>query len=85
MAIIRQTGHTANAGRVTTTMGLREPRPPVCTRCRERRENVLYTIDPNGQIICGECSGSIGAGVLKGVCDPDNCACGKDNDEPDPS
>lgn len=58
MAIIKQGGLNPNAGSVTTSMGLRAPRPPLCWKCRERREGELYGIDPNGQPICATCSGS---------------------------
>lgn len=83
MAIVRQGGYPTGQS-VMTTMGLRSPRPPVCTNCRERKSGQLYTVDPNGQVVCADCSGSAGEGVLRGSCDPENCACGAKNDEADP-
>lgn len=64
MGLIRQGGGDPNASKVNTTMGMREPRPPVCWSCGQRKVGQLYTHDPNGSPICGECSGSFGAGVL---------------------
>lgn len=75
MAIVKQGGFSPNTGQVTTSMGLREPRPQVCTKCRERKQGQLYTIDPNGGVVCGDCSGSMGEGILRGVCDEAACAC----------
>lgn len=81
MAVIRQ-GANPNAGRITTTMGMREPRPPVCNSCRKRKEGQLYTVNANGQVVCADCSGSFGEGVLRGVCDPETCDCGENHDGP---
>lgn len=80
MAIVKQTGPNPNAGKVNTTMGLRAPRAPLCTQCRERKDGQLYTVNPNGQLICADCAGAKGEGVLKGTCDPENCACGRTDD-----
>jgi hypothetical protein len=85
MAVIKQGGQNPYAGQVMTTKGYMMPRPPVCTNCRERKEG-LYTRDANGQLVCADCSGSFGAGVLKGICSEYDCACGgdcPDNGEPD--
>lgn len=84
MALVKHGGHGASTANVMTTMGLRAPRPPVCTSCRERKVGQLYTTNANGQVVCGDCSGSVGRDVLRGVCDPENCACGDQNDETDP-
>lgn len=84
MAVVRQGGNP-NVGKVMTTTGLKEARPPVCTNCRERRPG-LYTLDANGSLVCGQCSGSFGEGILRDKCDPDTCACGAETaDESDPS
>ena len=48
-----------------TSMGLRARRAPLCHRCRERKESQLYTIDVNGNPVCGDCSGAFGRGVLR--------------------
>lgn len=84
MPITKQTDGSAN---VMTTMGYRQNRPPVCTVCRERKVGQLYTTNPNGQVVCADCSGSMGSGVLRQeCCDPNTCACGKTElDERDPS
>lgn len=81
MAIIKQGGSNPNSGKVTTTMGIREPRAPICEVCGERKTGQLYTINANGQKTCADCSGRVGEGVLKGVCDPENCACGQPNED----
>lgn len=62
MPLVRQ-GGDPNAGKVMTTMGPREPRPPVCPICRERRPG-MYTVGVNGQVICSICAGSAAEGVL---------------------
>ena len=53
----------AKQGMVQTSMGMRERRAPICVKCRERKPG-LYTIDVNGNMVCGTCSGSFGEGVL---------------------
>lgn len=55
MAIIKQGGFSPNPNQINTTMGMRANRPPLCWKCRERREGELYGIDPNGQPICETC------------------------------
>ena len=85
MAVLKQGGSNPYSGQVMTTMGYMKPRPPVCTKCRERKEQ-LYTRDANGQLVCADCAGSMGIGVLKGVCVNGDCPCGADcpeNGEPD--
>lgn len=77
MAIIKQSGLNPHQGKTMTTAGLREPRAPLCWVCGKRRAGQLYTINPNGQQICADCAGPKAEGVLKGECDPENCACGK--------
>lgn len=84
MAVIRQTGSNPYAGKVMTSNGLKDRRPPVCTKCRERREG-LYTLDVNGSLVCGVCSGSMGDGILRGKCDPETCACGAEKVDVDPA
>lgn len=76
MAIVKQ-GGPSYSGKVNTSMGLREPRAPICTKCRERKNGMLYTLDANNQLLCADCAGRRADGVLKGHCDPENCACGK--------
>lgn len=61
MAIIKQGGDAA--GQVMTTMGPREPRFAVCPLCRERKSGT-YTVNANGQVVCGDCSGSLGRGIV---------------------
>lgn len=64
-----------NTGRVMTTMGYKEARPPLCMKCGERREGQLYTINANGQEVCADCASPKNAGLLKGTsCGPD-CTC----------
>lgn len=72
-------------GNVMTTMGLRASRPPLCMKCGERKDG-LYTFDANGQQVCPDCASVRDRELLKGTCDPDNCACGKATvDERDPA
>lgn len=63
MAVIRQGGNNPHSGKVNTTMGLYEPRPPLCEKCHERKDQ-LYTKNVNGQTVCADCAGSAGRGVL---------------------
>jgi hypothetical protein len=77
VSIVKQTGPNPNSGKVTTSMGLREPRAPLCTRCRERKNGQLYTLDANNQLICSDCANPRDQRVLKGTCDPENCACAR--------
>jgi len=62
MAVVKQGGQPYS-GKVWTSNGPKDRRPPVCAQCRERREG-LYTISVNGQLICGQCSGEYGRGIL---------------------
>lgn len=64
MALVKQGGTDPNGPKVTTSMGLREPRAPICWKCHERKDQ-LYTISVNGQPICADCAGSYGKGVLR--------------------
>lgn len=75
MAVIRQGGNDPYGGKVMTTQGYKEQRPPVCTNCRQRKVGQLYTTNANGQIVCADCSGSYGEGILRGVCSEGECAC----------
>lgn len=75
MAIIKQGGSNPNAGKVTTTMGLRERRPPLCMSCGQRNPGI-YTINGYGQQVCPDCAGEKHRLVLTD-CDPLTCACGR--------
>lgn len=65
MAVIHQGGSNPNAGKVTTTMGLREKRAPVCNKCRERKDGQIYSRDPNGNFVCEDCANSRQRAMLK--------------------
>ncbi len=80
MSVVKQGGSNPYGAKVTTSMGLREPRAPLCTKCRERKNGMLYTLDANNQLICADCAGPGALGVLKSDCDPENCACGQEQD-----
>ena len=83
MAIIKQGGGDPYKGKVMTTMGYREPRPPLCLVCGERKDG-LYTVNGYGQQVCPDCAGEKHRVVLTG-CDGENCACGESCDEPEPA
>lgn len=84
MAIIRQGGSDPYAGKVMTTMGIRQKRPMLCMVCGERVDG-LFTINANGKPTCPNCASARDRVVLTG-CDPENCACGEPcDDEPDPA
>lgn len=71
MSLVKQ------GGQVMTTRGLREPRPPLCENCGERKNSILIK-NANGKFVCADCAGKIADGVLRQECDdPDNCACGE--------
>lgn len=83
MAIKKVGGKNPNAGKVTTTMGLRDRRPPLCMKCGERRPGQLYSVNANGQEVCADCAGDREQAVLAPAacaeCDPDEgCSCVKD-------
>lgn len=85
MAVIKQGGSNPYQGKVMTTMGYREPRPPLCMKCGGRKPG-LYTVDGNGQQVCPDCASPADREILVGKCDPDKCACGEKTDgEPDPA
>ena len=65
MVVIKQGGSNPYAGQVNTTMGMRDSRAPVCWICHERKTGQLYTFNSNGQLVCADCSGSFGRGVLR--------------------
>jgi len=75
MSVIRQGGSNPYQGKVMTSMGMREARPPLCMKCGERKDGI-YTINGNGQQVCPDCAGPKHREALTGVCDPENCACG---------
>lgn len=86
MAIRKEGGSNPYRGKVMTTMGYRAPRPPLCMSCGGRKEDQIYTISTNGQVICADCASPKDQGILKGCCNPDTCACGQvEPDEPDPA
>lgn len=89
MAIVKQGGSNPYHGKVMTTMGYRDPRAPLCMQCGEYKNGQLYTVNGYGQAICADCAGPKNAPVLKGHCDPDDCACGRvtgdGESEPDPA
>lgn len=55
MAIIKQGGSNPYAGKVNTTMGMRESRPPLCMVCGERKDGI-YTKNGYGQDCCPDCA-----------------------------
>lgn len=57
MPLVKTGGRSPYEGKVMTTMGYKEPRPPECVKCRQRVKGVLYTRTPNGQDLCGPCAG----------------------------
>lgn len=76
MAIVKQGGSNPYAGKVMTSMGYRDPRPPMCMQCGQRKDG-LYTVNANGKEVCPDCASPRDRELLKGTCDPENCACGK--------
>lgn len=76
MAVIRQGGNPMS-GKVMTSMGLKDIRPPICNKCRERKEGQIYSRDANGNFNCEDCAGNKQKEMLKGSCDPEKCACGR--------
>ena len=84
MAIIKIGGSKPNAGKVLTTMGYREPRPPLCMKCGQRKPGGLYTVNGNGQTVCPDCAGEKHRVVLTG-CEDVECACGKACDDGQPA
>lgn len=78
MAIIKQGGGDPykRKGQVMTTMGYRAPRAPLCMLCGEHKDG-LYTVNANGQQVCPDCASPHDRAILKGVCDPETCACGQ--------
>lgn len=55
-----------SGNKVMTTMGLREKRPPVCDSCRERKQEQIYSRDPNGAFVCEDCANSRQRKMLDG-------------------
>lgn len=66
MALIKQ-GGSPNNGKITTTMGIKDYRAPVCVTCRERKEGQIYSRDPNGQLRCEDCAPSKHKDILSGA------------------
>ena len=88
MAIIRQGGSNPYPGKVMTTRGFRDASAErLCYGCGQYKVDDLFTIDANGKVVCPDCAGSKGEGVLRQECaDPNSCACEKVNDvEADPA
>lgn len=48
---------------VMTSRGPRPVKDLLCYKCNERKPGV-FTINSNGQQVCPDCSGSLGAGVI---------------------
>lgn len=63
MALKKEGGSNPYAGQEWTSTGPKGRRPKECWKCRERKDG-LMTVDPNGQLICAECSGAYGRGIL---------------------
>jgi hypothetical protein len=82
MAVIKQGGGNPYKakGQVMTTMGYREARAPMCEQCGQRTDDIL-TKNGNGKWVCSACGSPKDLEVLKGTCDPDNCACGQPESE----
>jgi len=86
MPIRKEGGSNPYVGKVMTTLGYRESRPPLCMQCGERRSDQIYTISGNGQVICADCASPQDRAILKGCCEDGVCACGLvEPDEPDPA
>lgn len=64
MAIIRQGGSNPYDGKVMTTMGYRQRRPPRCMNCNGFKEGQLYTVDVNGRTVCADCASPKDAAIL---------------------
>jgi hypothetical protein len=77
MAVIRQGGRNPNAGRVTTTMGLKDRRGQRCQVCGDFSDKNM-TVNANGQFVCENCMRPSDRLLVTG-CDPDTCACGGDD------
>lgn len=61
-----------NSGQITTTMGLRESRPPLCHGVPGgHRSSAILVRGPDGNMLCPEHAGSIGRGVVgaKSACE----------------
>jgi len=63
MAVIKQ-GGSGFPGAVSTTMGMRARKPPLCGTCRQRRPEEIYEIDANGAPICSTCSNGLSQEVM---------------------
>lgn len=63
MPLIKQGGSDPYSGQDFTTTGYKAHRPPVCMKCGERKKG-LYSINVNGQLVCADCMGRAGEGVL---------------------
>ena len=84
MAIVKQGGSDPYAGKVMTTMGLRDRRGMLCMVCGERKDG-NFTVNGYGQPVCPDCASPKDRIVLTG-CDPETCACGESVDaESDPA
>lgn len=73
MPIVRQGGSNPYAGKVMTTQGYREARPPLCMVCGQRKDGI-YTINGNGQQVCPDCASPKDRKALQGDCG-DECDC----------
>lgn len=76
MAIVKQGGSNPYEGKVMTSMGYRDSRPPRCMVCGEFKDG-LYTRNGYGQDVCPDCASPKDRELLTGSCDPESCACGK--------
>lgn len=61
MALIKQGGDASD--QIMTTMGLRKYRAAICPLCHERKPGT-YTVNVNGQVVCADCSGDYGRGIV---------------------
>lgn len=71
MAIIRQGGGNPHSGKVMTTMGLKDMDKRLCYQCGEKKPDDLFTVNANGQVVCPQCAGTKGEGVLTSDGDAD--------------
>lgn len=65
MSVKREGGWNPNAGRITTTMGLRENRAPLCEAISGgHRSSAILVKDANGKMVCPDHAGSMVRGVV---------------------
>jgi len=74
MAVIRQGGSNPNAGKMTTSTGIKEYSRR-CMSCGLIKDDDIFTVNANGKAVCSDCATPANRRAFKTDCDDGVCTC----------